>query len=194
MSLAEEKAKKVELLEETRARRAEIQGRLEELQDDLAAERTARLTGEGGKNIPALKKSIAKLEKGLADLQVDRVLEGHIQEIERQEHEQRVREAEEQRAAAIEALEEALAAYREKRLEILEAAYALDRARDAARSAYMHWMGLTGTPYSPTAINLYPWENEQVMALRILQAVVDGFRQAEELEELRRRNPQLYGG
>lgn len=194
MSISEEKAKKIRLLEETRARRAEIQGHLEGLRDQLARERAAKLAGEGkGKKIPALKKSIAKLEKELADLQVDEVLERQIEGLEGEEHQEHVREAEERRTAAIQNLEEAVGGYREARVGFLGAVAQLDQAREAARGAHFHWMQLTGTPWASATIQLYPWDAQQGMAIAILRGVMEAFRRADELEELRRLNPRLYG-
>lgn len=194
MSVSEDKAKKIQLLEETRSRRVEIQGHLEGLRDQLATQRAAKLAGEGkGSKIPSLGKKIGRLDKELADLEVDEVLERQIQELERQEHQEHVREAEEARNAAIASLEGAVAAYREARAGFLEAVAQLDQAREAARGAHFHWMGVTGTPWASATIALYPWDAQQGMAIGILRAVMEGFRRAAEMEEIRRRNPQLYG-
>lgn len=195
MSLAQEKAKKIQLLEETRSRRAEIQGQIEGLQDELARERAAKLSGDGkGTKIPALQKSIAKLEEELASLQVDQVLERQIQEIERQEHQELVREAEERRAEAIQALEVALGNYRGARTRLLQTVIQLDEARERARSAHMLWMQLSGTPWSPSSINLYPWDGQQEMAIRILQKAHHDIVEAPEaMRQMIERNPQLFG-
>jgi|GEM_PF-4289297 len=195
MSVSEEKQKKVQLLEETRVRRGELQGKLEGLQQELAEQRAARLAGEGEvkKGIASLKKGITKLEKELADLQVDEVLERQIQELEREEHQEHVRAAEEGRNGAIESLEEAVGAYREARAGFLGAVAQLDQAREAARGAHFHWMGVTGTPWASATIELFVWDAQQAMAISILRGVMQAFKRADELEELRRRNPQLYG-
>lgn len=192
MSLSEEKAKKIRLLEKTRFRRAQLQAEIEKLQDDLAQERTSRLIGEGGDKIPSLQKVITQLEEELASLQVDQVLSRQIEELGQQEHQEAIKEAEAERTRASQALEETVTVYRQKRLEILDAAAELDKARDRVRSAHMRIVALTGAPWYEIS-PLYAWDGQQLMALRILQGVIDGFKAAEEFEELRRRNPQLYG-